>query len=111
MCQFRRIYSLQNHAKLTLRYAGLPVTADASRIHQPAKKKDDGDANRGRRPDFFAEPGGLELQRVFNRADLGAVHAAAAFRAGNTDFSIDRQQGRTDTGTTAAIDPVANSPL
>jgi len=82
------------------------VTGDSGRIHQPAKKKEDDDANRDRRPDFFAEPDGFEIQRVFNRADLNTVHAAAAFRAGNTDLLIDRQQGRTDIGTSAALDTV-----
>ena len=71
------------------------MTGDSGRIHQAAEKKDDDDANNDRRPDFFAEPDGLEIQRVFNRADLGAVHAAAAFRAGNTDIFIDRQQETT----------------
>ena len=82
------------------------MTADAGRNHQPAEKNEDDDTNSDRRPDLFAKPDGLEIQRVFNRADLGAVHAAAAFRTGNSDFFVHRQQGRTDIRTTTALDTV-----
>ncbi len=79
------------------------MAADTGRYHQPTKKNEDDDANRDRRPGFYAESDGLEIQCVFNRADLNAVHTTAAFRAGNTDFPVDWQQGRTDIGTTTSL--------